>query len=189
MPITPARAAFDFRELIVLLLRAEGVTAPDGGDITARALPKSRLGERFSDPEDEDRSDIQGLDIWHLTTNLSSNESRDMSGALDRAGIAAERDGKRYHANIWHRRGRPAAESYAVMPLRVLAELIRETEAAASLAAEAYAEAQTARDNESLENAKAAMAAEKERERNIGLAAFAHLMKHGTLPPTGQEAS
>lgn len=134
--------AGQFRELVTLLLRAEGVARPDGSAIAARPEGSPRPGERFlRPPNDLDGSDIQGLESWLLTTNYGE-EHKELSKSLDRAEQLAQKEGRRFFAAIWPRRGRAASDTYAIVPLRVLADLIATTEAMDEATMQALREAQ-----------------------------------------------
>jgi hypothetical protein len=77
-----------------------------------------------------DKGDIAGVPGW--TLELKNTASLDLAGALNEAKAEAANAGTRYYAAVFSRRMKPVEESYAVVPLWVLAELIAgDVEAAA----------------------------------------------------------
>lgn len=107
-----ARArAVAFRDAALAVLHEAGVTA---------ARRPNRVGDRPGFSIHDDAS-IGGLP-WLLTCHRQA--TIDLSGALDGAAMKAELLGTDLYAALFHRRAHDIEESYAVMPLAVLADVL-----------------------------------------------------------------
>lgn len=104
-----------FRELVALVLQAEGLPA-------VKKIEPKLLSEAIRD--ERERGGIQGISGWLI--NSRNEVTRDLSGGLDEAQKDAEHDGKAKCAVVWRRHGRPAGESYVVMPLTTFAAVLRD---------------------------------------------------------------
>jgi hypothetical protein len=69
-----------------------------------------------------DKGDIAGVADW--TFELKNTTTIDLAGAMNEAKAEAANAGTRYYAAVFSRRMKPVEESYAVVPLWALAELI-----------------------------------------------------------------
>jgi len=111
------RRAFEFRQLVALVLTVLDVTAQPRPESTSK-----KLHERLQEPRDP--SDIVGVAGWLLRTYTATQ--RDLSGALDAAKLAADEAGIEHHATIWKRPGRAAADAYVVLSLTEFGKLMAE---------------------------------------------------------------
>jgi hypothetical protein len=101
-----------FRELVALLLRSDGLPVAKK---SAQKLSVAIL--------DDEAGDIQGLPGWLL--NVRHEVQRDLSGNADFATSQAKSLGLTKTAVVYARHGRSAADSYTVMTLDTLSEILR----------------------------------------------------------------
>lgn len=107
-----------FAELTALYLKANG--APG-----ARTRPRQKLSEAVLD-DAASSADVQGVGDFHVVTRGSYSMAAHLSVTLDQAESRARAEGKPWPVLVWFRRERPAAQSYAVMTLSTLAEIMAE---------------------------------------------------------------
>lgn len=122
----PARGsrwrADSFRRSVLAFLSGSGLRG-----LTMRGTSQT---EKLSAALMEERSDIRGLRDFSLLTQV--DYKIDLSGALDRAVIAAEDDGKRWPVVVqWRKSREDAADTYCVMRLKDWSEMVQALEAAA----------------------------------------------------------
>lgn len=110
------KTAATFRRLVELTLRAEGLP------VEARPAHRRTVADVLTGEE----SHIRGLSRWVLQTN--SQVTRDLSGELDKARLAAEHDGKDLAAVVWHRPGRDVGQAYVTIEFADFVKLVREQE-------------------------------------------------------------
>lgn len=107
-----------FRESVSLLLRAEGIS-----NVVA---PLHRSLASSFDPSNPS-SDILGIDDFSILTR--SEVTRDLSGGLNSATVAAKDDGNQFGVQIWERHSYAAGDAYVVTTLDTFAKLIRAVQA------------------------------------------------------------
>lgn len=109
-----------FKQAVFHYLRASGLPV-------TRKPGYSRLSAELSEDKDTERSDLQGLDGWHL--RLRDTTSRELPRTLDQARDDAKHDSKARYAVIWRRRDDVENEtfigrSYVVLDLDTFADLL-----------------------------------------------------------------
>lgn len=104
-----------FRNEVVLYLVEQGVDAARLPLVSNR-----RLSEMLYSPEI--RTDIGGLDPWII--DVSSSVGTDFSTALNETKAAAEVVSSDWYVCIFNRFGYSTAESYAILPLHIMARIL-----------------------------------------------------------------
>jgi hypothetical protein len=114
----PTRRAFEFRQLVALVLQVNDVPAQ------ARQPRPTKLSERLQQPRDP--SDVLGVSNWVIRTFTA--QARDLARGMDEAKAAAEEAGVEHFAAVWKRPRRAAQDSYVVMPLNQFAALVAQAQ-------------------------------------------------------------
>jgi len=114
------RRAFEFRQLVGLFLESRGIP---NAIRPGHKIQNKKLSEIFAEPE-QPRGDVRGIPDWLISTR--TDVARDLSGALDQAAHDAEVAGLSHSAVIWRRPGRDVRQSYVLLSLDVLADVLKE---------------------------------------------------------------
>jgi hypothetical protein len=112
----PRRRAYEFRQLVALVLQVCDVPAQ------ARQPRPSTLHERLGEPREP--SDVLGVPGWVFRT--FTGQTRNLSAGLDEAKTAAEESGADHFAAVWKRPRHAAHDSYVVLTLQQFGMLVAE---------------------------------------------------------------
>jgi hypothetical protein len=113
----PTRRAFEFRQLVALVLQVNDVPAQ------ARQPRPTKLSERLQQPREP--SDVLGVPGWLFRTFTA--QTRDLARGMDEAKAAAEESGAEHYAAVWKRPRRGAHDAYVVLPLQQFAILVADS--------------------------------------------------------------
>lgn len=109
---TNREAGIHFRNKVLIYLLRFGLRARD-------PFENGRLSDFVGNPAAF--TDIGGLEPWII--DVRTSQKSDISSALNDARNAARAAGSEWYLTIMSRRGRPIEDSYAVVPLHIMARI------------------------------------------------------------------
>jgi len=110
--IANRQVGVEFRRRVLAYLQGAGLPATD---------PYSRsLSETIGTPSAY--TDVEGLDPWII--DVRTSQSGDMSTALREARDSAKLAGSDWYVSLMSRRGYDIDQSYAVLPLHLMARIL-----------------------------------------------------------------
>lgn len=109
---TNREAGIHFRNKVLIYLLRFGLRARD-------PFENGRLSDFVGNPAAF--TDIGGLEPWII--DVRTSQKSDISSALNDARSAARAAGSEWYLTIMSRRGRPIEDSYAVLPLHLMARI------------------------------------------------------------------
>ncbi len=109
---TNREAGINFRNKVLIYLLRFGLRARD-------PFENGRLSDFVGNPAAF--TDIGGLEPWII--DVRTSQKSDISSALNDARTAARAAGSEWYVTIMSRRGRHIEDSYAVLPLHIMARI------------------------------------------------------------------